>query len=163
MAELKRWLVANKMYAGLFFILIFIALIDTQQIKTFFKLDSQEAWSLYNMHTLPSFIALWIIIIFVPVLVYYLFSRDKSEAIGLAAAGLILLFSGTEDVLYFAASGQEMTPCMQWFNDLNAPVAYWSSRILNEECVSPFSLVSFALIGIVVSYFIFKKLQIAKW
>lgn len=160
---LKRWIIANRMYSGLFLILVLIALIDVQQIQTFFKLDSQEAWALYNMHTLPSFIYLWVTIIIVPVVVYYLFSKDKSEAIGLAVAGLLLLFAGVEDVFYFALGDQKMTPCMQWLNDLNAPVAYWSSRILNEDCVSPFALTSFAFIGVITSYFVFKKFKEAKW
>lgn len=161
--QLKRWVVANKMYAGLFLLLILIALIDIQQIQAFFKLDNPEAWSLYNRYTLPSFIMLWIILIVTPALVYYLFSKDKSETVGLMIAGLILIFAGVEDVLYFAFGNQSMTPCMQWLNDLNAPVSHWSSRVLNEDCVSPFALTSFAFIGVIVSYFAFKKLREAKW
>ena len=161
--SLKRWIIANKLYAGLFILIAIFAYIDIFQIKTFFILDSQHAWDLYNTYTGPSLWTLWAIIILIIGIIYYLFSKDKSEAIGITAAGLILLATGTEDVFYFALSGQEMPACMQWFNDLNAPVGYWSANILKEKCTSPFALTSFAFIGIVGSYFIFKKLKQAKW
>ena len=163
MAELKRWIKLHKLYLGLFVLLALIAIIDANQLKTFFEINTEKAWSLYNTYTLPSFIALWLIIIVTPALVYFMFTHDKSETIGIIAAGFILLFSGTEDLMYFAFSPQDMTPCMQWFNDLNAPVASWSTNILKERCVSPNALISFAGLGIIASYLIFKKLKYAKW
>jgi hypothetical protein len=159
MKELKRWAIANKLYLMMFILIILIAYIDTLQINTFFAINTAEAWNLYNTHTLPSFIKLWLIIVAIPAIVYYLFAKDISEALGIFATGFILLFTGVEDVFYFIFSTQSMSQCMQWFNDLNAPVATWARVVFNQSCVSPEALISFAILGIVVSYFVFKKLK----
>lgn len=163
MPKLKRWAIGNKIFLGLILLIAFIGYVDTLQINAFFSLNSVQAWDLYNEHILPSFIKLWVLLMAVPAIVYYLFTKDKSEAIGIFAAGFIMLVTGLEDVFYFIFSSQPMTLCMQWFNDLGAPVALWSKHIFNETCVSPDALVSFAALGVVLAYITFKELQKAKW
>jgi hypothetical protein len=82
--------------------------------------------------------------------------KDKSESIGIFAAGAILLFTGIEDILYFVFSGESMSGPMCWFNDLNAPVAWFSEHFFNEACVSQQSLVGFAILGVFASYLVLK-------
>jgi len=158
MVELKRWAIAHKMYIGLYFLIAGFAYLDSKQIITFFELDSPIAWNLYNNYTLPAFITLWIMLIVVPGMVYYLFSKDKSETVGLIGAGLILLTTGFEDVMYFVFSEQSMTTCMEWFSQVGHPISYWSN-LLGETCVSPTALISFSIVGILLANYIYKKLK----
>jgi len=164
--QLKRWSAHNKAFILMFAFVLLIAYLDTVQIQTMFSLPegtiSQLKWDLYNQYTLPAWIALWIGAIALPALMYYFLTKDKSESIGLFGAGFIMIFTGLEDVFYFMFSWQPMTQCMQWLNDLNAPVAYYSQYILKEACVSPFALTTFAAIGLVTAYFVFKYLR-EKW
>lgn len=159
MTELKRWAIANRIYLLLFVLIGFIAYVDTMQINTFHILNSSEAWELYHTFTLPSFIKLWVVIVLIPAIVYYLFVKDPSESIGIAVAGFILLLTNIEDVFYFMFSTSQMTSCMSWFNDLNAPVAKWAEIVFNQSCVSPEALVSFAILGVILSYIVFKKFR----
>lgn len=160
--ELKRWIIANKLYAGLFILMALFAIMDIYQIKAFFILDTPQAWTLYNTYTGPAIWTMWYVIILIIGFVYYLFTKDKSETAGLIVAGLILLLTGVEDVMYFMFGDQPMTPCMQWFNDLGHPVSYWAS-LWGQSCVSPLALISFSILGIFVSYKIFNKLKRARW
>lgn len=159
MRNLKRWAIANKIYLLLIGIIAFVAYIDTRQIVTFFTLNTEKAWELYNTHTLPAFVILWIAMMAIPAIIYYWFTRDHSDAWGIFGAGVIMLATGLEDIFYFMWSRQPMTACMQWFNDLNAPVSYWSKYVFNEACVSPVALVSFAILGLFLAcwYFQFMK------
>lgn len=154
--KVKRWVAANKLFFGLFALIAIIAIIDSLQIITFHTINTEQGWSLYNKYTLPSFILLWSLLIVVIAFVYWVFARDISEAIGLALAGLILLFTGLEDVFYFLFSKFKMTECMQWFNDLNAPVSFFSRFVFREECTSPASLITFSIIGIFLAYGVFE-------
>lgn len=163
MRDLKRWAIANRLFVGMFILITLIAYIDTLQINAFYEINTAEGWASYSSHVLPSFIKLWLLIVIIPAIVYYMFTLDKSEAVGLALSGFILLATGVEDVLYFVFSSQSMTACMQWFNDWNAPVATWARVVFNQQCVSPEALVTFAVAGVFLSYFVFKRLERAKW
>lgn len=163
MADLKRWLIANKIYASLFILIGIFAYLDAMQIITFHEINTQQAWDLFNTFTGPAIWMTWYIAIAAIGIIYFWLTKDKSEALGIIAAGIFLLWFAVEDVLFFLFSEQPMTQCMQWFNDLNPQLTWWSTHIWNETCVSPTSLISFAILGIVVSYFIFNKLKEAKW
>lgn len=163
MAQLKRWVIANKLYAGLFILLAIFGYLDAVQIKTFHIIDTQQAWDLFNSLTGPAFWALWYVAIIAIGLVYFLFSKDKSETLGLIAAGFILLLMSVEDLFFFIFSDQPMTQCMRWFNELNPQLTWWSTHIWGETCVSPTALISFAILGIIISYVVFNKLKRARW
>jgi len=160
---MRRWLIANKLYASLFIIIAIFAYLDSVQIKPFLIIDTPQAWDLYNTFTGPSFWYLWFIVMVIIGFVYFLFTRDKSESLGLVLGGSLLLWFAVEDVFFFLFSEQPMTQCMQWFNDLNPQLTFWSTNILGETCVSPLALVSFAILGIFVSYYVFQRLKVAKW
>ena len=150
----KRFVISNWTYLLIFFIIIVIGLIDSFQITTFHELNDPEAWALYTQYTFVSFIALWVLIIGTPVIVYYFFTKDLSETLGLFSAGMIMLAFGVEDVMYFVFSKIPMSNSMCWFNEWNAPVSWWS-QLLGEQCVSAPALLSFAGIGVALSYIVF--------
>ena len=157
MAKLKRGAITNKIYFMIFGIIAVIAWIDSKQIIAFHTLDSPEAWSLYNQIVLPAFIGLWLLIMVSIAIVYFMLTKDKSEAWGLFFVGAILLLAGVEDVMFFAFSEEKMPECMQWLDDLGAPVSIWSSKVIKEDCTSPGSLVSFAILGSVASYLVLQR------
>ena len=163
MTNLKRWLIANRIYASLFILIGIFAYLDAKQIITFHKINTQQAWDLFNAFTGPAIWMTWYIAIAAIGIVYFWLTKDKSEAIGIFVAGYLLLFFSTEDVFFFWFSEQPMTQCMQWFNELNPQLTWWSTTMFNESCVSPKALISFAVLGIFVSYFIFNKLKRVKW
>lgn len=159
MEKLKRWAIENKIYVGLFILIAVFAYIDTVQIEPFLTINTAQGWDLYNHFTGPAFWTMWTIVLIVISIVYYMFTKDKSESIGLFLSGKILLLTGIEDIIYFGFSRQTMTSCMQWFNDMHSPIAWFSTNILHETCTSSTALVSFAAIGIIASYYTFKALQ----
>jgi len=156
-----NWAVANKLFFVMFLLMIFFAFIDYFQIRSFFALDSDLGWQLYHQYQQPALIMLWIALILVPVFVYWMFSKDLSETLGLAFGGLIMLFAGVEDVFFFIFSPARMSNNMCWFNDVRASVALFS-ELLGHECVHALDLYIFAGTGVVVAYivyFVFKQIE----
>ena len=162
-SKLKHWAIAHKLYLMMFGLIAIFGYLDYKQLLTFRTLNSDTAWALYNQFAGPSFWILWVIMIAIPATVYYFFTKDKSESIGIFAAGLILLSTGLEDIFYFLFSGLKMDSCMAWFNELGAPVAWYSTKILHETCVSPTALISFTMIGIIASYLLFDYMRKEGW
>lgn len=152
--KFKRWKIATFIYFLIIALIAVIAYIDSVQILAFFEVGSETGWNAYNTYTLPSLIVLWVLIILGPSVVYYFFTRDISESLGILGAGLIMISTGLEDVLYYVFSEQAMGDAMCYFNELHAPVSYYS-QMLGEDCVTPFSLITFAMLGLAVSYFVF--------
>lgn len=157
MEAIKRHIIANKLFYCMFLLLAIIAYIDAHQIITFHTLNMDKAWELYNTYNLPSMVALYMLIILVPAWLYYLFTKDKSETIGLFVSWVILLSFGIEDVLFFLFSTQPMTACMAWFNQMPTLVGWFSTNILKEACVSPFGLITCALVGTFLAKAVFNK------
>ena len=163
MTDLKRWLITNRIYASLFILIGIFAYLDAMQIITFHTINTQQAWDLFNNFTGPAIWMTWYLSIVAIGIVYFWLTKDRSEALGIVVAGLLLLWFAAEDVLFFLFSKQPMTQCMQWFNDLNPQLTWWSTTIFKETCVSPQALTSFAILGVIISYFTFNKLKKAKW
>jgi len=164
-SDVINWAIANKLFFVLFLLMIFFAFIDYFQIRAFFKLDTTLGWELYHQYQQPTLIMLWIALIVLPVFVYWLFSRDLSESIGLLGAGLIMLFAGVEDVFFFLFSPAQMSNNMCWFNDVNAPISFFS-ELLGHECVHALDLSIFAVSGVIIGYLFYigmKKLEFKKW
>lgn len=161
--KLKRWADTNKVFLLVVAIVAFFGFIDNMQIKPFHELNSEAAWGLYNTYAGPAWVIMWIVTLLVIAIVYYIMVKDKSEAVGLGAAGIIMLMTGLEDVFFFVFSDAAPTACMQWFNDVGAWNSYWSTYVLQETCVSPFAMYSFAALGVFVAYKVYQKLKVAKW
>lgn len=161
MGKKSDWIMHNKALLLVIVFVIFIGFLDTIQIQATMNLENTDdsKWDLYNQYTLPAWIALWVACILAIALMYYWATKDKSEAIGLFSAGFIMIFTGMEDIFYFLFSPQKMTACMQWLNDLNAPVSWWSKYILGEACVSPLALYTFSALGFVFAVGLFILLR----
>jgi len=159
MAELKRWQTMDRIFWLLIVLILFFAWMDVKQITTFHTLNSEQAWGLYNQYTGPAIWILWFGVMAIVGLLWYFISRDKSEALALAAGGWIMLMAGLEDVFFFIFYQQPMTQCMEWFKFPQNIV----SKFLGETCVSPFSLILNAGLGVLLSYNVYKYLKVQKW
>lgn len=152
----------GTIYLILLGLVLLIAIIDSFQIKAFFELNTPEAWKLYAQYTLKSFIWLWVIIMAVPAIVYYLFTKDKSEGIGIFLSGLTLIFFGVEDLLYYIVSSAKMSDGLCWMNDygmLVAQISHW----FGEACTTPSILIIYSIVGLGISYLILKLFSEIKW
>jgi hypothetical protein len=89
---------------------------------------------------------------------YYFARRDKSEALALGIIPYVLLQFGLEDVFFYFIGGHSFWDAtMPWLtNNLWAPTLI--SRALGEPIITGPVLLLSAAIGVVLSYFIAKKL-----
>lgn len=158
--NLKRWAAMNKVFLVALLMIVVFAWMDAKQIITFHTLNSDEAWELYNTYTGPAIWMLWGVVLIALGVTWFIYSRDKSEAIALSGASLILMASGLEDVLFFAFLQERMGMCMAWFNSNPYITQSFASRfILSEDCVSPLGLYLNVAIGIVLAYFFYKWMR----
>jgi hypothetical protein len=136
-------------------------------ISIFGYLDSQQiipwqqggSWDLYNTFVAGAIVNMWLVALGAIALVYYLMRKDKSESVGIFVSGLIMLYGGVQDVMFFVLSSNDMTAQMCWFTGAQT----WVSRILGECCVTPTSLVINALVSIGVAWFVLRWLWRQKW
>ena len=163
MTKKKKNIVRRRILLGLSFLLIIIfAIIDTFQIRAFFETNT---WEQYFKYVLPSFFALWIIVLAVIAIVYFIFVRDLSESIALFSFPAILILTGTEDIFYFLFSPQRMLSCMDYLNNMPF-INFVSKFILRETCVSPLGLFLNAFLGIIIAsglWVILTKIEFGKW
>lgn len=157
-SKIRQWTVANILFILMFFLMGVFALADYWNIQTFHEVNTHEAWNLYAEYTSVAMLGLWITLIVVPVIIYWLFTRDASESLGLLFAGLIMLFFAVEDVLFFLLTPAQVSNNMCWFNNANAPVAKFS-EILGHECVRAMDLFIFAALGVVLAYLVYALLK----
>lgn len=161
MAELKRWKTLDNVYIVVVALAVFFAWMDVKQITTFFVINTEEAWLLYNSYTGPAIWNMWSMVFLVIGLIWYLITKDKSEAIALVAGGWALEWFGSQDLFYFLFSSQAMTDNMCWANGM-APIKF-ISQMLGECCPSAFAFMLSGIIGFIVSYKLFQHFKVQKW
>lgn len=164
MKEVKRWAIMNKVFLVALALIVVFAWMDAKQIITFHTLNTDEAWELYNQYTGPAIWITWTIVLISIGVIWWIIFKDKSEAVALGGTSLILMASGMEDIMFFTFLQERMGMCMAWFNESPYITQSFMSRyILGENCVSPLGLYLNVGVGIVIAYFVYKKLQRAKW
>lgn len=169
MKELKRWAQLNKVFLLAIALMIFFAWMDSKQIVPFHTINTEQGWELYNNFTGPAIWITWYVVFAVIGIIWYIYSKDKSEAVALTVAMWIMLFFATQDVFYFVwgnmffseHANYVMTDNMCWA-DMMLPVRTVSD-VLGEECPSAFAFKLSAFIGMVLAYFVFNKLKRARW
>lgn len=140
-------------------LLAIFALWDGIQIKAVYQIEDPGKWDYYNQFAAPAFIIAVLLTFAVVGAVAFIFTKDKGLGVGTFVAGTIMFFSGVEDTLFFILGTQEMTPCMQWFNDSGHWVSY-VSNLLGETCVSPTALILSSVVGIFVAYKAFEYIRL---
>lgn len=136
-------------------LIMVFAWMDALQITAFYHIEQDDKWELYNQYTAPAIIKLWYVVLAAIAVVWYIFSKDISEALGLFAGSFIMMLFGLEDLLFFVFSSEPMTACMTWFGFPHTEVA----SLLGQACVSPMVLFIDAVLGIVIAYLVFNWLK----
>ena len=141
--------------------MVFFAWMDSRQIISFFEINTEQGWDLYNTYTGPAIWLTWYVVLGVIGLIWYVISKDKSEALALTIALSIMLFFGAQDVLFFHFAGTPMTDNMCWA-DVMLPIQKISD-FLGEPCPTALSFTLSGVIGVIIAFFVFNKLKRSKW
>ena len=101
-------------------------------------------------------------LILVVALVYYLLKKDKSEALALITTPVLLVLGGLEDISYYIFTGHpywgtEM-PWL-WNNFFMRTIA----QIMGKDTITDITLIVSVGVSIGLAYFIYKKLERARW
>jgi len=161
MAESRRWKIMNNVFLVVLSIIIFFAYMDSQQIISFQTINTKQGWDLYNAHTGPAIWKTWYFVIAAIGIIWYVIYKDKSESLGIVAAGWSLIYFGTQDLLFFAFSEQTLSSIGCWADNLY-PVRTISD-LLGESCPTATSFLLSGFFGIVFSFYSYNWLKEAKW
>ena len=152
----------SKIYLLSIAIVILFTLMDIGNITPFHRLNSQLAWDLYNQFSAPSIFFSWLGAFVILGILWFIATKDKSEALAVFLTPTIMVYFGLEDVLFHIIKQVPMAQCMDWLN--GNPVILQITKLLGETCVNPTSLVISTIIGLGLSYIVLKKLfKIKKW
>ena len=87
---------------------------------------------------------------------YYIFKRDKSEAVAIGVIFYGLIYSGLEDVLFFIIRDRALPASMEHL--LPHTTIGFLSRTFNMETVTPLFLIITLIIGSFITYKVSKYL-----
>ena len=143
----------------IFLIILFFAYLDTLGLAMFATVGGygSETHKTLELEYLNLFWTFAYGMIIAVALMFYYFRRDKSEAIGIFAGTILMLWSGLEDVIYYCMLGQPMLDAsMPWL--MNTPLSL-TSRILGYTTVTPIGLYLQLIIGTIITYHVLKYLK----
>lgn len=112
------------------------------------------------------FSSLWIFSIALISWVYFIFRRDLSESLGIFLVGVISLYSGMEDYLFFFIyniQGRAVDFCVNHSLDKLYLYSIADTYLLHNTCVTFAGLFLNVLIGIVISVLVMLYLIRQKW
>ena len=101
-------------------------------------------------------IVLWAVI-FLGIVYYALYRRDKSEAVGISLVAYISWRFGLADVLFFLFQGRPVPETLEWLQG-NFPIQFFAN-ILNGGTVTSMVLYVSAISGIIISVVVAKALK----
>lgn len=99
----------------------------------------------------------FVIFIILPFAYYFLYKKDKSEAISLFISSWVLWMFGFADIMFFVLSGTPIPQTLTWLN--THPVIGTISSVLGYEGVNSASLLFSTLVGFILAYFSAKILK----
>ena len=145
-------------YKVFIFLVLLIALfgyMDSVQIAGWHAVDDPNAFDHYAEGPQQVYIGLWFIAFLAIGIMWYWFSGDWSETIGIVLSGASMIAFGLLDIFFFILSPYTMNNTMCWFNNDGALVGKFS-ELIGHTCTTTFDLWIFGLIGLVISFLIFK-------
>jgi hypothetical protein len=164
----ERWIVFNRVLIIIIIMIAFFAFMDAQNVKGLRALDStyQDAngwtpedniWRIYWDTIQPLYVLLWMGIAAIIGIIYYQFTKDKSESIALFIVPAILIFFGTQDLLYYLFSPDKIINTGCWA-DILLPVKIISNWF-GETCPTQASFATSGVIGLAIGTFTLYKLK----
>ena len=146
----------TKIYLLSIGIVILFTLMDIGNITPFHRLNSPLAWGLYNQYSAPAIFFSWLGAFVILGILWFIATKDKSEALAVFLTPTIMVYLGLEDILFHIFKQVPMVQCMEWLN--GNPVLFQITKLLGGTCINPASLIISTIIGLVVSYYVLKKL-----
>jgi len=137
------------------------AYMDYKQVITIRGMQDENKWDIYWQEQQPATVFMWAMVFVGIAFIWYLFSKDQSEALALGITALTLLWFGVQDVMYFMFDKVSFVDNMCWA-DVITPVRV-ISNFLGETCPSRMAFIISAVIGILLASYVYKNLQEAKW
>ncbi len=171
---MKRWKLMDKILYISFGILILFAWFDSENLIGIKDIDREwgiaagswdpgnNVWMIFWETISPAAFGMWMGVLAAIGLIWYLYSKDKSEALALFLTPASLIFFGVQDLIYFIFSPDVMSESIGCWADVLTPVRIISD-FLGETCPTQTSFLISAGIGVVIAYYTYKYLQRAKW
>lgn len=167
MKQIKRWALMNKVFMVSLGLIVLFAWMDAQQIRFVKTIDElwqrgDILWTRYWDIQLPAVVTMWYGVLLAIGIIWYLYSKDKSEALAMFLAPAILIFMGTQDLLYYVFSTDILSVSVDCWADRMLPIRIISD-LFRETCPTAFSFILSGFLGIPLSYKVYKYLQVSKW
>lgn len=164
---LRRHKLMDKILYVSFLILLLFAWFDSEEIIGIKRMDNlladpQPVWGIYFEQIMPAIFWMWLGVLACIGIIWYLYSKDKSESLALFLTPSILIYFGVQDIIYYIISPDIMVYSMGCWADVILPVKIISD-FLGETCPTANALILSSIIGIGVAYYTYKKLKKARW
>lgn len=149
---------------GLLFV---FAWFDTRQVVMLKSLDSshqigEPLWDLWWQIGCSAQFLLFMLILGAIGLIWYVLTKDKSEALALFLTPAVMIYMGTQDLIYYMISPIDTLQAnVGCWADIITPVRIISD-IFREACPSSTAFALSGLLGILFAYLIYNYLQ-KKW
>lgn len=156
-----RWKLMDKMIYIISFLIIALAWFDSRQVAAMKSAGGESVWNSFWNITSPAFFWLSISIFFCIGLTWYLYSKDKSEALALWLVPTILIIFSVRDLIFYAISSDTLADVSCWA-DVSWPIRTVSDA-LNEVCPTGTSMIITACVGLIIAYYTYKYLKEARW
>lgn len=164
-----RWITMNRVLLIIIALIAIFAFVDSQNLIGIKQIDAgwQEAggwnpdnnvWTIFWGQIQPWITFLWYAVLGGISLIWYQFTKDKSESLALFLAPAALIFFGSQDLLYFVFSPDVFSGSMCWA-DVLMPIRI-ISNLLGETCPTSTSFVFSGLLGVAVASFTYYRLKI---
>lgn len=162
----KRHKLMDKVFWVSLLLIMLFAWMDVQQVRFVKTIDSFKGgapvWEKYWEIQQPAVVTMWYGVLLIIALIWYLYSKDYSEAVALFVSTGILIFFGTQDLIYYFISGESIPLTMGCWANALVPVRLLSD-LFGECCPTATTFVLSGVLGVWLSYRSYKYFQGARW
>lgn len=145
-----------------FALIVLFAWADSENIIGVKQINTPEIWDAWFGQMLPANFIVWIGVLAAIGLIWYLYSKDKSEALALFLTPATLIIFGVQDLIYYIISPDIFSESIGCWADALSPVRYISDA-LGESCPTATSFFISAVMGALIAYRLYNYLKEAKW
>ena len=154
------------MYVSLGLLILF-AWFDSQNVIGIKQIDagwknSDALWSIFANIISPAAYWMWIWVLASMAITWYLYSKDKSEALAIFLIPTLLINFGTQDIIYYIISPDTLSGSVGCWADVLTPIRLISD-VLKETCPTATSFIISAFVGVIISYYIYNWLKKQRW
>jgi len=146
----RFWIIIGMSLA----ILALIAYID---IGGLILVGNEYTLGNYNPEYWPHFQNIVYFLILIIPIMYYLFTKDKSESLSIGISSYVLWRFGVSDVLYFWLQGKPIVDSLPWLFK-HAPINI-PAKFLGLSTVTPLSLIISIILGGILTWAIVRFLK----